>query len=109
MTIFTITNNHLKLLKHIHISWNSCEFGAPTVDCKRPYGNSDVYCDIARILNIPIPDFDNDEDFTDQQLQYIDEIHKEMQTVLQIGVRVGCFEEGTFYCPDYTQDWREVL
>jgi hypothetical protein len=41
---------HLALLKHAEWSWNDCEFGAPSMDPKRPYGNSDVEDDLAELL-----------------------------------------------------------
>ena len=32
------------------VDWNDCEYGAPTIDPKRPYGNSDVEHEIIAIL-----------------------------------------------------------
>ena len=48
--LFELTEEHIKLLRQMCVSWDDCEFGAPAIDCKRPYGNSDVYSDIAKIL-----------------------------------------------------------
>lgn len=45
-----ITENHIKLLKRAWVSWYECEYGAPCIDPKRPYGNSDVEGDICDIL-----------------------------------------------------------
>jgi hypothetical protein len=50
VTEFTVTEDHLKLLRRAYIGWDDCEFGAPGIDPKRPYGNSDVIGDIAEIL-----------------------------------------------------------
>ena len=50
---FTVTDEHLRLLRRAHVTWVDAEFGAPEIDGKRPYGNSDVYSDIAEILGIP--------------------------------------------------------
>jgi hypothetical protein len=47
---FTLTENHLKLLQKMWVGWSTCEFGAPEIDPKRPYGNSDVIGDIHEIL-----------------------------------------------------------
>jgi hypothetical protein len=44
------TADHLTLLKRSEWSWDDCEFGAPAMDPKRPYGNSDVENDLAEIL-----------------------------------------------------------
>src|SRR6266568_5645220 len=40
---FTVTEDHLKLLRHAYLYWEYGEgYGAPAIDPKRPYGNSDV-------------------------------------------------------------------
>lgn len=44
------TVDHLTLLKESCWSWDDCEFGAPSMDPKRPYGNSDVEDDLAEHL-----------------------------------------------------------
>ena len=46
----TILKEHLKLLENAYWRYEDCEFGAPAMDCKRPYGNSDVVSDIVEIL-----------------------------------------------------------
>jgi hypothetical protein len=40
ITRFTVTDDHLRLLRRACVSWDQAEFGAPEVDCKRPYGSS---------------------------------------------------------------------
>lgn len=104
---FTITEEHLKLLQRMYVSWEDCEFGAPSIDCKRPYGNSDVYGDIAEILGIKSSD-DEDEPFTEAQHKAMNKIHKEMKTVLQIGVRLLKFEVGSYECESYLSNWRKI-
>lgn len=49
---FTVKPDHLKLLKKMCVGWRDCEFGAPEIDPKRPYGNSGVYGDIGQIQRI---------------------------------------------------------
>lgn len=44
------TAAHLALLRRACWDWNECEYGAPSMDPKRPYGNSDVEDDLAEIL-----------------------------------------------------------
>lgn len=51
-TTFTVTDDHLKLLRRASVGWSDCEFGAPEIDPKRPYGNSNVLGDIAEILGL---------------------------------------------------------
>jgi hypothetical protein len=41
-TRFTVSDEHLRLLRRAYVSWDETEFGAPEIDCKRPYGNSDM-------------------------------------------------------------------
>jgi hypothetical protein len=63
---FTVTDEHLKLLRRTNVGWEDGEFGAPSIDCKRPYGNSSVYNDIAEILDIKPGDIEN-QDFSSEQ------------------------------------------
>lgn len=84
MKILKVTDNHIKLLKNLYISWDDCEFGGPRVDPKRPFGNSDVIGDIATILDIKLP---NEEDDYDNYQKVVDNLQKgyyELQDCLQI-------------------------
>lgn len=110
---FEVTEEHMKLLDHFYIGYDSwTEFGAPEVDPKRPYGNSDVYGDIAEILGLEIgEDQWGDREFTDAQIDYMDKRHKEMETVLQIlvrnardGIWPGVYQTST----QYGIDWKRV-
>lgn len=47
---FTVTDEHVKLLRRFQVGWQDCETGAPEIDPKRPYGNSAVPEDIHEIL-----------------------------------------------------------
>ena len=51
----------VRLLRRAHVTWMDAEFGAPEIDCKRPYGSSGVYSDIAEILGIPEDDWSDGE------------------------------------------------
>jgi len=53
---FILKEEHFKLLKAACVSENNCEFGSPSIDCKRPFGNSDVIGDMIEILGIDIGD-----------------------------------------------------
>lgn len=83
----TITEDHLKLLGHMYVDWDDCEYGAPAINPKRPYGNSDVPGDIAEILGWSYDD--EDEDAYDEIAERAHTIHHEMQEVLQIVVRLA--------------------
>ena len=65
---FVVTNTHLQLLANCYVSWNDCEFGAPCIDPKRPFGNSDVAQDYEDITGSP----------------YDDKTYRELETCLQI-------------------------
>ena len=100
--ILTITEDHIKLLRAAYIDWEDCEFGAPAIDCKRPYGNSSVYYDIAEILDI---DPDAEEDFTDEQESYMGKTHRELQYVLQIFIQSGELSQGVWKKVSGTHEW----
>lgn len=104
---FTVTDQHLKLLRRAVVSWEDCEFGAPSIDCKRPYGNSSVYQDIAEILDItPIPDDPDGSDFTSEQFELMDRLHKETQTVLQILLATAEIPPSTYEADWYDTNWQ---
>jgi hypothetical protein len=98
---FRLTEDHLRLLRKAVVSWDGCEFGAPAIDCKRPYGNSDVPRDIAEILGI---DWAAVEDKTHERLRAL---HEETETALEIVLRTGSFRPGHYVTSSaYTRDWR---
>jgi len=104
---FEVTEDHMKLLPHLWFEYDSCtEFGAPAVDPKRPYGNSDVYDDIAEHIGIVAEkDSYGDNKFTNNQMWHMLRVHKEMTTVLNIMVRNGGVEAGVYTASAYGQDW----
>jgi hypothetical protein len=104
---FTVTEEHLKLLRHAVIRWQGDEFGAPEVDPKRPYGNSSVYPDIAEILGIQ-PDGDDYEPFSEALRERMDKAHRGTEKALQIAVRTGSFEAGDYIAPRYSRDWKKA-
>lgn len=111
MKKFTVTDQHLKLLDRIYIGYNDwTEFGAPEVDPKRPYGNSDVFGDIGEILGIEGEEEDSwgDKCFTEDQKNAMFALHKEMQYVLQVLVATRGVEAGTYEAGDYGINWKKV-
>ena len=49
--IFKVRKYHLDLIKRLNFSgWDFTGFGAPAIDCKRPFGNSNVYKDMMDIM-----------------------------------------------------------
>ncbi len=86
---FTITEDHLKLLKRMYVGWQDSEYGAPEIDPKRPYGNSSVAIDIYEILGWEI---NTDEEISNSLREKCFSIHKETQMVLQILLQSGTFD-----------------
>lgn len=99
MKTFTLTDQHITLLRNAYICWEDCETGAPAIDCKRPYGNSNVVGDIVEILGWKE---DLGEDLSDTQRAQILAMHYETETALQCILTSGSFEPGVF---DYV-DWK---
>jgi hypothetical protein len=95
ITQFVLTKLHLKLLSEMRVSWNFLETGAPTVDPKRPYGNSDVAGDIRRIVEGPTPG-----EVSEPERDHWMHLHREMATALQIVLCTGAFELGEYVKTD---------
>jgi hypothetical protein len=87
-----------------YIEWNDCEYGAPTIDPKRPYGNSNYQRDVFRVLTngqTYNKDLHIDKKFFAvhdhmSDLEYCDAIHKETHIALQIILQRSSFDEGIF-------------
>ena len=103
---FTVTEDHIKLLRRAYVSWDGGEFGAPAIDCKRPYGNSSVYNDMAEILGITES---GEDDFSEEQFAHMAQLHKETQTVLQIILATGEMRAGTYEANRYGHNWKWVF
>lgn len=89
---FKLTENHIKLLSNAYVGWEDIEFGAPAINGKRPYGNSDVVRDMISIL------FGEDlPDSTQAALEdYVRQLHNETETALQIILCTQSFIPGTY-------------
>lgn len=102
---FEVTRAHLALLKRTWVSWDGAEFGAPSIDPKRPYGNGDVYGDIAEILNITPPDFEEGDEWDDADTSMMYNLHRDTAIALQIGLCVGHFTAGHYSTPEWKREW----
>ena len=104
---FEIKNEHLELLKRAYVSWEDCEYGAPSINCKRPYGNSHVEGDIAEILG-----WECDEDgwLSEEQSAKARTLHEETKTALQIALATQKFETGVYLNYKKYDDtkWRKI-
>jgi hypothetical protein len=102
---FEIKRNHIKLLKELYVDWTDTEFGAPSIDPKRPFGNSYVFGDIGRILGI---EPDENGGYSDDVETRMMEIYRDLQFVLQIAISTGSFKVGKYRAKLYTNDWKEI-
>lgn len=96
---FTVTDDHLRLLRRAYVSWDSGEFGAPGINPKRPYGNSNVYGDIAEILGLVNREWQDEveEDWPPPELEWrFLRLHVETAIALQIGLATGEFRTGRY-------------
>lgn len=100
---FKVTEQHLTLLRNANVSWDGCEFGAPAIDCKRPYGNSDAYGDMLKLLNLPAPD--DDGEIPDETREWLYDLHVALETALQVVLSTGQFKPGRYRAPKYTRNW----
>lgn len=96
---FFVTKDHIKLVRSFVVRWEDCEFGAPAIDCKRPYGNSSVYSDMCEILGI-------DEDSADYDS--LRKMHEETQIALDIFLKTGRMVSGRYTSPARSQEWTLV-
>lgn len=108
MQTFTMTEEHVKLLRAACVDWWSMEYGAPCIEPKRPYGNSNVVSDIADILGIKWKRDEEDDYMPIALCERLGELHKETQTALQIILTTGSFEPGDYVAGDYDRNWRPV-
>ncbi len=92
MKKFTITEQHLKLIKEMWL--NKTSLNTPQVDLLRPYGNSDVLGDVAHILGVKSDRPDGG--FYLQQVEQLETLHSECTTALQICMGLLKFEIGTY-------------
>jgi len=103
---FTLTEEHVKLFAHANTSWDSAEFGAPELDPKRPFGNSSVAQDVYEILGWPHPSEEEDEDFFGNAgYERAQKIVRELETALEVVLRVGAFVPGVYEADDYHANW----
>ncbi len=106
---FIVTEEHLKLLPHLWFNYDDwTEFGAPAVDPKRPYGNSDVYNDLAEHLGIEreLDEWDEERELTDEEQDRLLKLHQEMTSVLNIMVRNNGVRVGEYVADRYNVDWK---
>jgi hypothetical protein len=102
VTEFTVTEDHLRLLRHVHLYWDYGEgYGAPAINPKRPYGDSYVERSIAEILDAPDSDWEWDEetedfDLTPEARERFTRLHVETMVVLHVTLAAGELRPGQY-------------
>lgn len=105
---FELKQVHLDLLKEANIGWDNCEFGAPCIDPKRPYGNSNVFDDIASAIKLKKKgNFDyKEEDWKEEAMDFMDDLHRQTQIALEIILHCQSFKLGIYKKKDrYSDEW----
>jgi len=110
---FELKDEHLALLTRANIGWQDAETGAPEIDPKRPYGNSDVAGDVMEILGwenqvCPNCDYPLDVENSDQTRTKAMQIHRETQMALEIVLATKSFYPGIYEASTYGRDWKYV-
>lgn len=95
MHTFILREEHVKLLRAASVATNSAEWGAPTIDPKRPFGNGDITGDMARILGMPDP---SELGQTERARAHgaLTRLYQELAQALQVVLAAGSFEPGTY-------------
>ena len=105
-TDFTVTEDHLKLLRRARVSWDDAEYGAPAIDPKRPYGSSNQVRDMAEILGLPDSEWLDQDDVIPGAEGRLARLHAETAIALQIVLATGEFRPGRYTRTDqYEIDW----
>jgi hypothetical protein len=106
VTEFTVTDDHLKLLQHVYLYWDYGEgYGAPAINSKKPYGDSDVERNIAEILDAPDSDWecDGDDEYADltpEARERFTQLHVETMIVLHIVLAARDIRPGRYIRDD---------
>ena len=107
---FTVTDEHLKLLRHACVNWDYGEgCGAPGINPKKPYGNSYVGRDVAEIVDAPGSDWEWEDGRkaypTPEAAERYTRLHVETMMALQIVLATGEFRPGR-YRREGLIDWK---
>lgn len=101
---FVVREGHLRLLRRAYVRWEDCEYGAPAIDCKRPYGNSDVTADICQIQGWDFGDDGPTREYEEDARL----LHEGTETVLQILLHDLTISPGTYEREKYAAEWKRV-
>lgn len=109
MQTFILRDEHVRLLRAASIGWNEGEWGAPTIDPKRPFGSGDLPEQMARILGVSIPEDKEGLEYTRFQRTMLN-LYQELKPALQVVLAAGSFVPGTYVrgLVDGRHSWRRA-
>lgn len=118
MSVITleITEQHIKLLKHLRWSVNKSGFIVNTEDDEidpAPFGENNIYDAIDLILNGRPADFDplTTEDlkvYSHEQMDEWDKLYTELPMALDIILYNGHFETGKYKTKFHDRQWKKI-
>ncbi|WP_181871041.1 hypothetical protein [Sphaerisporangium album] len=106
---FIVLPEHIALLRRGCASWVGDDWrGAPGLDPKRPFRNSDVYGDIAAIVDGREVYGHDDEQVSDADRARYDRLFAECVLALQIVLETGSFEPGRYVLAGLPGRWQRA-
>jgi hypothetical protein len=121
--IFELKEEHIKLIQHMYYQFDESAYeGAPSVNLKRPFGNSDLIGDIMDILEFE-PSYmsdicfceeddcenfheDDELEISDSEREYLMDIYQGTHIALKIITQLKTFETGKYIC-NFHNTWEE--
>lgn len=115
---FEVKPYHLRLLQRCYTSWDDCEFGAPQIDPKRPFGNSgsssilQVVAQEAGLLTAYKHINWNEESIfdvvEDNIIKEARRIYEELEICLQILLNDLAIVPGKYRLDGYGKNWKYI-
>lgn len=110
-----LTENHIKLLKHLRWSLNAKNFIVGTEDESEdpaPFGENNIYDAIDLILNGRPADFNPDVDevkqYSNEQKAEWDKLYSELPIALDIILFNGHFQTGSYRTKFHDRQWKKL-
>lgn len=115
VVLITLTEKHIKLLKHLRWSINKKNFIIGTEDETEdpaPFGENNLYDAMDLILNGKPADFNPFEDsdikeYSKEQKDEWDALYAELPIALEVILYNGSFELGTYRAKFHDRQWKK--
>lgn len=106
MERFTLTAEHVALLKRMCVEWQD---RAPAINPKRPYGTCRVWQDVAEIIGLqPTEDDDGEKHWPKGTRERCMALHRETEKALQVCLTAQTFEPGDYVADALRRNWRRA-